>query len=214
MTLPIKRITFYKHGLGFFERKGEVAEQTLRLEFPHNAMDDILKSLVAISTNGQILGLEFETPPDRNSEVSAQPLEFSREHSLTDLLAAFRGRMVRVSTSSATLEGQLIGSELEESDHLKRGKVSVYLPESKTVQVLELNQIEKIELLDNASSDLEFFLRRIAKDEERSSAILRLGELKPGEGKHDLSVSYIAPAPAWRVSYRLLAMEWNKNLMM
>jgi hypothetical protein len=211
MTLPIKRVTFYKHGLGFFERKGKVAEQTLHLEFPRTAMDDILKSLVAISANGQILGLEFETPSDRNSNVSRQPLELSRDHSLTDLLTAFRGRNVRVSAGSETLEGQLVGSELEESDHLKRGKVSVYLSESKTVQMLELNQVEKIELLDNASGDLEFFLRRIAKDEERSSAILRLGELKPGEGKHDLSVSYIAPAPAWRVSYRLLSIEQENS---
>ncbi len=207
MNLPIKRVTFYKHGLGFFERQGEVTEQTLTLEFPRAAMDDILKSLVAISTNGQVLGLEFETPPDRNTNVSRRPLELSREHSLTDLLTAFRGRNVRVSVGSETLEGQFIGAELEESDHLKRGKVSVYLPERKTIQMLELSQVEKIELLDNASSDLEFFLKRSSQDEETSSAILHLSELKPGEGSHDLTVSYIAPAPAWRVSYRLLAIE-------
>ncbi|MGL4609681.1 MAG: hypothetical protein ACRCYY_08345 [Trueperaceae bacterium] len=207
MTLPIKRITFYKHGLGFFERKGEVTEQILKLEFPRNAMDDILKSLVVISQNGQVLGLEFETPADRNPNVSQQPLELSGEQSLTDLLTAFRGRMVRVSAGSSTLEGQLVGSELEESDHLKRGKVSVYLPERKTVQMLRVNQIESIELLDGASGDLEFFLRRMAKDEERSTALLRLSALKASEGKHDLSISYIAPAPAWRVSYRLLAID-------
>jgi hypothetical protein len=202
MTLPIKRVTFYKHGLGFFERQGEIEKQTLKLEFPRVAMDDILKSLVAISDNGQVLGLEFETRPDRNDNVSRQPLELSREHSLTDLLAAFRGRTVRVSAGSETLKGQLIGSELEESDHLKRGKLSVYLPESKTVHLLELNQIEKVALLDNASGDLEFFLKRSSQDEETSSATLRLSE-----GNHDLTVSYIAPAPAWRVSYRLLAIE-------
>ncbi len=202
MNLPIKRVTFYKHGLGFFERQGQVAEQTLKLEFPRTAMDDILKSLVAISQNGQVLGLEFETPPDRNPEVSRQPLELSREHSLTDLLAAFRGRTARVSAGSETLEGQLIGAELENEDHLKRGKLSLYLSETKTVRVIDLSHVEKVELLDNASGDLEFFLRRSASDEETSSANLRLSE-----GTHDLSVSYIAPAPAWRVSYRLLAME-------
>jgi hypothetical protein len=201
MNLPIKRVTFYKHGLGFFERQGQVAEQPLKLEFPKVAMDDILKSLVAISQSGQVLGLEFETPPDRNPEVSRKLLELSREHSLTDLLAAFRGRMVRVSTSSETLEGQLVGSELEKEDHLKRGKLSIYVSETKTVRLLELSQLENIVLLDDASGDLEFFLHQSSNDEETSSAHLRLSE-----GNHDLTVSYIAPAPAWRVSYRLLAM--------
>lgn len=202
MNLPIKRVTFYKHGLGFFERQGQVAEQTLRLEFPKTAMDDILKSLVAISQNGQVLGLEFETPPDRNPGVSRKPLELSRDHSLTDLLAALRGRLVRVSTSSEKLEGQVVGSELEDSEHLRRSKLSLYVSESKTLRVLELGQIEKLVLLGETSSDLEFFLKHSASDEETSTATLRLSE-----GKHNLSVSYIAPAPAWRVSYRLLAMD-------
>jgi hypothetical protein len=202
MNLPIKRVTFYKHGLGFFERQGQVSDKTLKLEFPKTAMDDILKSLVAISQNGQVLGLEFETPPDRNPSVSRKLLELSRDHSLTDLLAALRGRTVRVSTSSEKLEGQVVGSELEESEHLRRSKLSLYVSENKTLRVLELGQIEKLVLLDEASGDLEFFLKHSASDEETSTATLRLSE-----GKHDLSVSYIAPAPAWRVSYRLLAVD-------
>lgn len=202
MNLPIRRVTFYKHGLGFFERQGQVSEQTLKLEFPKTSMDDILKSLVAISQNGQVLGLEFETPPDRNPAVSRKLLELSRDHSLTDLLAALRGRTVRVSTSSEKLEGQVVGSELEESEHLRRSKLSIYVSESKTLRVLELGQIEKLVLLDGASGDLEFFLKHSSQDEETSTATLRLSE-----GKHDLSVSYIAPAPAWRVSYRLLAID-------
>lgn len=201
MSLPISRVTFYKHGLGFFERRGLFEGRELRLEFPQAAMDDILKSLVAISQSGHILGLEFETPPDRNPNVSRKPLELSPEHSLTDLLSAFRGRMVRIRAGSETLEGQLVGAELEAEDHLKRGKLSLYLPSEKIVRVLELTQVERIDLLDEgASRDLEFFLRTTATDEERSSALLRLSE-----GNHDLHVSYIGPAPAWRVSYRLLA---------
>ena len=201
MSLPIRRVTFYKHGLGFFERRGLFEGQALQLEFPRAAMDDVLKSLVVISQNGLVLGLEFETPPDRNPSVSRKPLELSPEHSLTDLLSALRGRMVRVRAGSETLEGQLVGAELEDEDHLKRGKLSLYLPSEKIVRVLELDQVERIDLLDEgASHDLEFFLRTIATDKERSSALLHLSQ-----GKHDLRIGYIGPAPAWRVSYRLLA---------
>ncbi len=201
MSLPIRRVTFYKHGLGFFMRQGLVEGEQLRLEFPRAAMDDVLKSLVVISQTGQVLGLEFETPSDRNPKVSRKPLKLSPEQSLTDLIQAFRGRLVRVRAGSETLEGQLVGAELEGEEHLKRGRLSLYLPGEKMVRVLQLPQVERLDLLDEgASRDLEFFLRTAAANEERSSALLRLSE-----GRHDLRVSYIGPAPAWRVSYRLLA---------
>lgn len=33
-TLPIRRIILYKHGVGYFERRGMVQGETLQLTFP------------------------------------------------------------------------------------------------------------------------------------------------------------------------------------
>jgi hypothetical protein len=60
--------------------------------------------------------------------------------------------------------------------------------------------IRELELLDDgATADLDYFLRATRSEEERRSATLHLS---PGE--HRLLVGYIAPAPSWRVSYRML----------
>lgn len=196
-------MTLYKHGLGFFERGGLVDGESLRLEFPRRAMDDVLKSLVAIDQVGRVLGLEFETPEDRNPNVARPKLDLSDGRGLTELLNALKGRAVRLEAGAESLEGLVVGVELEDRDHLERGLVVVFDAESKRVSSLRLDRLERVSLLDDAAAnDLVFALGAAIDQEERASAVLQLSS-----GNHDLSVSYIAPAPAWRVSYRLISDE-------
>ena len=204
MNLAIKRVTLYKHGLGFFERRGPFEGQTLRLEFSKRAMDDVLKSLIAIDEGaGQVLGLEFETPEDRNPNVARPTLALPDGRGLTELLNALRGREVRLEAGSESLEGLLVGVELEDKHHLERGLVTVFDPAQKRVSTLRLDRLERVTLLDEtAVSDVSFALRAARSEEERASAVLQLSN-----DPHDLSISYIAPAPSWRVSYRLLSEE-------
>ncbi|WP_424949719.1 hypothetical protein [Deinococcus sp.] len=200
-SLPIRRVTLYKHGLGFFERRGAVSGEQLRLDFQRAAMDDVLKSLVVLDRVGQVLGLDFETPPDRNEEVHREQLELSEHASLTDTLTALRGRAVRVMTSEQATEGVLIGVDLEQKNRLERALLSLYQPQARRVVKLPLERLESFEILDDAAAgDLGYALARARRDEDRASALLRLSQ-----GEHDLTVSYIAPAPAWRVSYRVIA---------
>ena len=47
-TLPITRMTLYKHGVGFFERNAELSGEKVELSFRVEEMNDILKSLTVI----------------------------------------------------------------------------------------------------------------------------------------------------------------------
>ena len=59
-SLPIRRMILYKHGVGYFERRGPTEGTALRLSFAREAMDDVLKSLVALDMGaGQVLGIDF-----------------------------------------------------------------------------------------------------------------------------------------------------------
>jgi hypothetical protein len=130
-------------------------------------------------------------------------LELSDDKSLTELLNALKGRAVRLEAGADSLEGLVVGVELEDQDQLKRGLVVIFEPESKRVSSLRLDRLERVSLLDDvASDDLMYALRAASNQEERASAVLQLSK-----GSHDLSLSYIAPAPAWRVSYRLISDE-------
>src|SRR3954447_14661247 len=95
--LPICRMILYKHGVGYFERRGAVSGTALRLSFPRAAMDDVLKSLVALDLGaGQVHGVDFETPEDRAAQIARGSIHLSDDRSLLDLLRDLRGRRVRL----------------------------------------------------------------------------------------------------------------------
>jgi len=60
--LPIRQVTLYKHGVGFFERAGELkAGETARLDFKAADMNDVLKSLTIVDRGGgTIAGVRYD----------------------------------------------------------------------------------------------------------------------------------------------------------
>ncbi len=204
MSLPISRITIYKHGVGYFERRGPLSGESLRLTFAREAMDDVLKSLVALDLGaGQVQSVDFETPEDRAAVLARGSIHLSDSQSMLDLLRDLRGRRARLSLDAAgqsTLEGLIVGVDYEREEPLLRATVSIYDAEARQVRSLPLAGLARVDLLDDAAAaDLSYFLKAAQSEEDRRSATIHLS---PGE--HDLLVGYIAPAPAWRVSYRLL----------
>ena len=196
MALRIEQLTLYKHGLGFFERGGS-AEASFTLEFPRRAMDDVLKSLTVLPANATVSGVAFETPPDRNPEAQRQPLHINAERPLSSVVDAFSGRRVSVSLGDKEIEGELIGLEREDEEHLERALLVVQTNEG--IRLLALRKITNIALLDDTTQgDLAFALESKRRDEERSYARVTLSNAS------EVQVNYIAPAPAWRVSYRVI----------
>lgn len=209
--LPVRRMLMYRHGVGYFERRGSFAGTELRLMFPRDAMDDILKSLIVLDMGeGQVLGIDIETPEDRAKQIERGSIHLSDTRSLLDLLRDLRGRRVRLSieserrhseTGEETLEGAVIGVDLDEEEPLDKPLLSLYLADQREVRTAPVRRITRLAILDDrAAADITYFLRAAQSEEDRRSAIVRLSE-----GEHEMLVGYIAPAPSWRVSYRLLA---------
>jgi hypothetical protein len=245
--LPIRRMILYNHGVGYFERRGSVSGAAQRLSFPREAMDDVLKSLVALDLGaGQVHGVDFETPEDRDAQIARGSIHLSDDRSLLDLLRDLRGRPVRLwleeerdgprkgfglgsgrrspeahepaeaaggppapemPPSRTQVEGLVIGVDLEDKEQLRSPLISLYQPDQRRVRMFGVREIKRLEILDDRSAeDLTYFLRAAQSEEDRRAATLRLSD-----GEHDLLVGYIAPAPAWRVSYRVLAEDRTEN---
>ncbi|MGC9332941.1 MAG: hypothetical protein ACP5JJ_02250, partial [Anaerolineae bacterium] len=209
-TLPIVRMTLYKHGVGFFERRARVDGDEVELSFRAEEMNDVLKSLSTIDWgDGQVLGIDYPTPQDREEQLSGCSVRLEDDRSLRDLLASLRGRSVRLLLDQGEeMAGTLLGlDEVAERQPLATSLVSLLLGGTDRVQALPLGRIEAVEIDDDrAAKDLRFFLRTALTQEEYRQVRIRL---TPGE--HDLSVSYVAPAPTWRISYRLVVDETEKG---
>ena len=202
--LPIKRMTLYKHGVGFFERRATLSAEKVELSFREEEMNDVLKSITAIDWDGgQVLGIDYATPQSREERLAGCSIRLDDDRSLQDLLVNLRGRRVtlRLDQGEATT-GTLLGvDDAPERQPLATALVSLLRDETEQVGVVTLARVQGVEILDErGASDLRFFLQTALSQEAFRSVTIRL---TPGD--HDLSVSYIAPAPTWRVSYRLVA---------
>ena len=202
--LPIKRMTLYKHGVGFFERRATLSTEKVELDFRVEEMNDILKSLTAIDWGGgQVLGIDYATPQSREERLAGCSIRLDDDRSLQDLLVGLRGRRVTLQLDQGeTATGMLLGvDEAPERQPLATALVSLLRDETEQVGVVTLARVQGVEILDERGArDLRFFLQTALSQEAFRSVTIRL---TPGD--HDLSVSYIAPAPTWRVSYRLVA---------
>jgi hypothetical protein len=201
--LPIVRVTLYKHGVGFFERRGQLNGEQVQLSFRSEDMNDVLKSLTAVDWGqGQVLSVDYATPQSLEERLAGCSIRLSDERSLYDLLVGLRGRSVRLALDQGeAVDGVLVGpDDAPAGQPLGSALVSVLDEGTARVQVTTLGRVRGVEILDaHAAGDLRFFLQAAAGESDYRQVTLRLSP-----GAHDLSVSYVAPAPTWRVSYRLL----------
>jgi hypothetical protein len=202
-TLPITHMTLYKHGVGFFTRRAKLPGEEVRLSFRVEEMNDILKSLTAIDWGGgRVLGIDYATPQSREERLAGCSIRLGDDRSLRDLLVSLRGRRVRLLLDQGEdAKGTLLGlDEVSTEQPLATDIVSLLQEGSAQVQAVGLARVLGVEILDEqGASDLRFFLETALSQEDYRQVTVRL---TPGE--HDLAVSYIAPAPTWRVSYRLV----------
>lgn len=205
--LPITHMTLYKHGVGFFERRATLSGEKVELSFRVEEMNDILKSLTAIDWGGgQVLGIDYATPQSREERLAGCSIRLDDDRSLQDLLVSLRGRRVTLHLDqSEAMTGTLVGMD-DPPERQPMGSALVSLlrdgeTDEAVVQTAPLMRVQGVEILDDqGAGDLRFFLQTALSQEAFRSVTVRL---TPGE--HELSVSYIAPAPTWRVSYRLVA---------
>jgi hypothetical protein len=208
--LPIVHMTLYKHGVGFFQRRALLEGESVELSFRVDEMNDILKSLTAIDWGGgQVLGIDYATPQNREEKLAGCSVRLADDRSFRDLLVSLRGRRIRlILEQEEQATGTLLGLDEEQAPqpyptakHLLADLVSLLLEDMDRVLKVRLDQVQAVEILDDrGASDLRFFLHTSLAQEAYRQVMIRLTP-----GQHDLSVSYIAPAPTWRVSYRLVA---------
>ncbi len=207
--LPIRKLTLYKQGIGYYERRGEVDGALATVVVPRHAINDALTSLtVTAYQGGPVLGVDYETPADRTKVLEELSVRLSNRASLVDLLMCLCGCRVTLHLEDgAMIGGRLIG--VDTSLDTRANPASVVLQaddDAGQMHIFLLSQLRGFSLHDErATTDVGFFLDVHQMEQARATVTVRLGK-----GKHDLEIGYLAPIPTWRVSYRLLGQGENK----
>lgn len=227
--LPVRQIVMYKHGVGFFLRQGEVSGTSLTLTFRKDAVNDVLKSLAVFDrAGGTVLGVHYQTPMDTADRLASSSIRLGDVNSLRALITQLRGRDVTLTVAdgdnTTELRGRMVGLDTGQSAFRGRmdysggdtllssdsglggllsqpdARVSL-LTGSGEVRVLSLGSVRGLTIHDGQSErDLSYFLDTSMAEDDRRTVEVRLSD-----GDHDIVAYYVAPAPTWRVSYRLVA---------
>lgn len=194
----VTRLVMYKHGMALVERSGPV-DGDFALTFRHAQMKDVLKSLSVTGTGGELAvgAVSFDTPTDPHTQLGGRGVQIESGNALRGLFDGLRGRTVEVDCGGTRHRGEVIGVD----ESAKYRQVLVLRTDAGSVSLIELADIGAVTLAEGPSREnLEYLL-------DRSRALTagqhcQLGVQVRGSGT--VQVSYVVPAPLWRLSYRLV----------
>ena len=199
--LPVKRVVLYKHGVGYFERAGEVPSgQTARLEFKPNDMNDVLKSLVVDEQGGgRVTGVRYDSANPAQSSLNVEA-----GVALAKFLDGLRGANVDVELVAGRISGAIVsGRVVPSTDQKAQQELLVLLTDGGELRTLDLAGANTVRLTDPL---LQLKLREYLQ----SMAGLRTQEQRAvyidGESTRarQIRASYLLPTPIWKSSYRLI----------
>lgn len=205
-------MVLFKHGVAYLERSGAAAG-SFELSFRIDEMNDVLKSLAVWVARGDatVGAVAFDKPEDPEQALARRRLRLEPGMALQGLLASLRGRRVTVQCDDGARAGEVIGLE---HVHGASGAIELRLvlrTRDGLVSLVDLQRARAVELDEPPSrADLEFIVDRSRAATAGESRIVRVALEGSAE---DLRVSYVIPAPIWRVSYRLAAVDNDVMLM-
>lgn len=235
-VLPLVRVRLYASGVGYFERNGRVDGGQSVLPVPAGHLDDALKSLVLLDAEG-LGSVSFPSRLSPAVARARAGLPSSQDSVLSydRLLVALRGELVELVVNSSrvqdsnpkTVSGRVIDVVAVQPSHpsYDHGLPNQRLADGESVpeamerlQVLLLTddggivRLDASELVSVRAVD-ELVSKRLnaalsARLATRSNQH-QLLQLTSKRAPTDVRLAYLAEAPTWRPSYRLLLDEPN-----
>lgn len=203
--LPVRTITLYKHGIGYFERSGTLAAgETARLEFKAEQMSDVLKSLTITDQRGPVAGVRYDSAEPAERKLSDFPFQIKPNQPLSVFLDQLRGARLRVRTAGSEYSGSVVGGRLQEAgDDTPPREQLTLLNEQGDLMTVELTTASAVSFLDPAlQTQFQEYLRVLAQTRSRERRGVFIDSA--GSGAREIAVRYIVPSPAWKSSYRLI----------
>ena len=219
--LPLERVRLYETGVGYFERSGAMRAASMSLPVPAGHLDDALKTLVVLSPDGAatVSGITFASsvsPAMGRALAGLSPDDGTIDYE--DLLSSLRGAPVEVKTDKERIRGRLIDLEQAPPEGRKRcetrldqGKEAaacitdheamlLVLADDGSLRRVRVGEVTSVRATDEAwSKRVGSALDALSDGKKRARPVSVAGT--PGA---PIRLGYIAEAPVWRSTYRLV----------
>ncbi len=217
-SLGLTKVVLYKHGIGYFERRGKVTGPTkINLLCEASEIDDMLKSLLALTTSGaRVDAVTYDSSKTLESRLAEFGFDITTCSGLAELLGQLKGIPVTVAVSGEAIQGRVLGMDATEiivdNQIVRQMHLTVYM-ENSSFKNIALSSISAIKIDDETMAaelkqQLELLFQNVKKKDRKS---LNVSLSDPGE--HDLLIAYSIPCPIWKTSYRLVMDTEQKILL-
>jgi hypothetical protein len=210
--LPLQKVVLFKHGVGHFEREGQIGGDTaIDLYFRAAEMNDVLKSLTVLDLDGGLItSISYESTLPVAEQLKDIAIQLPQQDAMSGLLAQLQGAHIAIAIGQDTaVSGTVMGIE-----HVKRqsGETILHstyislLVNGNSLQSFDLLEVKQITLLDeNLKKDLQHLLEVLIATKKKD--LKKLTVFLKGKGERTINISYIVESPVWKTSYRLLLTE-------
>ncbi|MDR1788676.1 MAG: DUF4139 domain-containing protein [Treponema sp.] len=205
-SLPLRRVTLFSSGVGFFEHEGDLsgtaaAPAEVPLAFEAGAVNDALKSLLVSDPVCTAPSLHYGAENSLIRTLRSLRVDLSGEPGLADILGSLRGEEIEI-RAPEPLSGLIVFVEKRQGRYDAPQELTLGLLTGEGLRAVPLQSVVSFSF-KNATIEAE--LRRglasiaAAGSTDTRTLLLRL----PGEGSRNVRLSYVIPTPVWKAAYRL-----------
>jgi len=217
VSLPITKVTLYKHGVGYFERSGKVnGDCRISFTFKKGEMPDVLKSFTAIDNNGgKISEVVYDSTVNLEKILEGYPIDLSRESDILSILKQIKGVPIEIKLGSEVIEGEFLGLREKESvlnEVVLKENIIDILGNNGTVRSVKFEEIKELSIKEEETkSDIQSCIETIFQCGKRE--LKNLSVNARGEGEREVLVGYVVETPVWKTSYRAVITKDKKPYM-
>lgn len=217
VKLPITKVILYKHGVGYFERVGNVTDEArIGLRFKAKHMSDLLKSLTVVDRGGgAIRTIAYDSTKTVDQQLGEYTFNLRTARSLPAILEQMKGSRIALKIADRELQGRLLAVErrLERVNNaqVERYRLS-FITGDGTVKNYDMDEVSEIRFLDpRLQEEFQKYLGILVSRHRRDEKEVVI--LAGGKGRREIFVSYVQEQPIWKVSYRVVIEPKEKPLL-
>ena len=204
--LPVRQVVLYKHGVGYFERSGQLGPgESAQLDFKASEMNDVLKSLtVEQRGGGGISALRYDSSDPLEKKLAEFPFRLGPGQPLSAMLDQLKGAVVELKYGSETVRGAILsGRTIPATDNQPASELLSLLLDTGEMRTFDLAGASSIRLVDaTLQAQFQQYLAVLigARSTDKRSVFID----SSGAQARDIMASYMIPMPVWKSSYRLI----------
>ncbi|HTT63899.1 MAG TPA: DUF4139 domain-containing protein [Bryobacteraceae bacterium] len=204
--LPVRQVVLYKHGVGYFERAGELAPgESARLDFRAAEMDDVLKSLtVEEKGGGKISGLRYDSSEPLAHKLADFPFQLGAGQPLSAVLDQLKGARIEMKFANESVAGAIVAARLAPGDDKRPEREQItLLMDAGDLRNFDLGAASGIRFTDNRlETQFKDYLTALAEARSKEKRAIYIDSAN--SKRRTLVATYMAPMPVWKSSYRLI----------